>query len=406
MKVNEIINEGPKAILDKGLDLLDKGVGAYKGYEAKRAADAAKAARDKTMRHWHGGKIDISKLSRKERNDLIKKRAEAGTKAREAVAAYSSMDKAMTYGINGLGLAAATIEFYTTSKQVEEEYKLYSSNREESMYAAAETERDAYRYFQSDLNLATGTFVASVALVFTKMPAAKLFDLLTSKWGLALAGLVGAAVGVGVGMDNGADDAAQRGAGAALGTGAALVGMAFIRKKFIPFLKGGKIDAATKGIIIAFLNSDAGHKWLENSVVGSAVRVIGGAFKPYLDAAAEALKSYPRWAPFAEPVRAAGDVLNPTAGTKPPEKTPAEIEKEKQDAADAKANANIPYSLQSWTENGVTFVGGKAVTDANGKLLPGLKALMDRTAVTAKQMDAPNPFDKIAKPANYSPTAY
>jgi len=404
MKVNEIINEGP--IITKGLDLLDKGVDAYKNYEKKRAADAAKKARDKTMTNWHGGRIDITKLSRKERNDLIKKRAEAGTKAREAVAAYSSMDKAMTYGINALGLAAATIEFYTTSKQVEEEYKLYSSNREESMYSAAETERDAYRYFQSDLKLATGTFIASVALVFTKMPAAKLLELLTGKWGMALAALVGAAVGVGVGTASGADDAAERGAGAALGTGAALAGMAFIRKKFIPLLSGKKIDAVTKGIVLAFLNSDSGHKWLENSVVGSAVEVIGGAFKPYLDAAAEALKSYPRWAPFAEPVRAAGNVLSPAAGTKPPEKTPAEIAKDKQDAADNKANSGIPYSLQSWTENGVTFVGGKEVTDAKGKLLPGLKALMDRTATTARQLNVPNPFDKIAKPANYSPTAY
>jgi hypothetical protein len=406
MKVNEIINESPKAIFDKGVDLLDKGVAAYKGREAKKAADAAKKARDKTMRNWYGGKIDITKLSRRERTDLIKKRAEAGTKAREAAAAYSTMDKGISYGVNALGLTAATIEYYSTSKQVEEEYNLYTSNREESMYSAAETVQDAYRYFQSDLNLATGTFIASVALVFTKTPASKLLDLLSGRFGLALAALVGAAVGAGVGMSSGADDAAERGAGAAVGAGVALAGVAFIRKKFLPFLKGGKVDAATKGIIIAFLNSDEGHKWLENSVVGSAVRVIGGAFKPYIDTAAEYLKAYPRWAPFAEPVRAAGGVLNPTAGTKPPAKTQAQQDQEKQDAADAKANAGIPYSLQSWTENGVTFVGGKAVTDANGKLLPGLKALMDRAAITAKQSNAPNPFDKIAKPANYSPTAY
>lgn len=404
MKVNDIISEASPVKTAIG-DLIDKGVDTYKNYEKKRAADAAKKARDKAMTNWHGGKIDINKLSRKERSELIKKRAEAGTKAREAAAAYSTMDKGISYGVNALGLTAATIEYYTTSKQVEEEYNLYNTNREESIYSAAETAQDAYRYFQSDLNLATGTFVASVALVFTKMPASKLLNLLTGRFGLALAALAGAAVGVGAASDT-ADDAAQRGVAAAGGAAAALAGVAFIRKTFIPFLKGKKIDAATKAIIIGFLNSDSGHKWLENSIVGSAVRVIGGAFKPYLDAAAEYLKSYPRWAPFAEPVRAAGNVLNPTAGTKPPPKSQAQQDQEKQDAADAKANAGIPYSLQSWTEKGVTFVGGKEVTDANGKLLPGLKALMDRTATTARQLNVPNPFDKIAKPANYSPTAY
>jgi hypothetical protein len=404
MKVNDIISEASPVKTAIG-DLIDKGVDTYKNYERKRAANAAKKARDKAMTNWHGGKIDINKLSRKERAELIKKRAEAGTKAKEAVAAYSTMDKGISYGVNALGLTAATIEYYTTSKQVEEEYNLYTKNREESIYSAAETAQDAYRYFQSDLNLATGTFVASVALVFTKMPASKLLNLLTGRFGLPLAALVGAAVGVGAASDT-ADDAAQRGVAAAGGAAAALTGVAFIRKTFIPFLKGNKTDAATKAIIIGFLNSDSGHKWLENSVVGSAVRVIGGAFKPYLDKAAEYLTAYPRWAPFAEPVRAAGKVLNPTAGTKPPPKSQAQQDQEKQDAADAKANSGIPYSLQSWTENGVTFVGGKEVTDANGKLLPGLKALMDRTATTARQLNAPNPFDKIAKPANYSPTAY
>jgi hypothetical protein len=125
MKVNQIISESPRDIINKGGELVDKGVTAYKNYERKRAVDAAKKARDKTMRNWYGGKIDITKLSRKERNDLIKKRAEAGTAAKNAVDAYSTMDKAMVWGVNSLGLAAAIIEYYTTSKQVEEEYKLY-----------------------------------------------------------------------------------------------------------------------------------------------------------------------------------------------------------------------------------------------------------------------------------------
>jgi hypothetical protein len=68
--------------------------------------------------------------------------------------------------------------------------------------------------------------------------------LLSGRFGLALAALVGAAVGVGVGMSSGADDAAERGAGAAVGAGVALAGVAFIRKKFLPFLKGGKIKKA------------------------------------------------------------------------------------------------------------------------------------------------------------------
>jgi hypothetical protein len=221
MKVNDIISEASPVKTAIG-DLIDKGVDTYKNYEKKRAAADAKKARDKAMKNWYGGKIDINKLSRKERSELIKKRAEAGTKAREAAAAYSTMDKGISYGVNALGLTAATIEYYTTSKQVEEEYNLYNTNREESIYSAAETAQDAYRYFQSDLNLATGTFVASVALVFTKMPASKLLNLLTGRFGLALSALVGAAVGVGAASDT-ADDAAQRGVAAAGGAaGAAL----------------------------------------------------------------------------------------------------------------------------------------------------------------------------------------
>ena len=395
MKVNQIISESPRDIINKGGELVDKGVTAYKNYERKRAVDAAKKARDKTMRNWYGGKIDITKLSRKERNDLIKKRAEAGTAAKNAVDAYSTMDKAMVWGVNSLGLAAAIIEYYTTSKQVEEEYKLYETNREESMYSAAETVQDAYRYFQSDLNLATGKLVSEVALIMTKTPAAKLFSLLTNKWGTALAALLGASAGFAATDDVG---------GAAVGAGAGLASVVFIKKTFIPFLRGRKVDAAAKAAILAFLNSDTGHKWLENSIVGSALRVVGGAFKPYLDKAAEFVKSYDGFG--SSVTTAVGNTISPASDTKPPPKTQAQLDQEKQDAADAKANAGIPYSLQSWTENGVTFVGGKAVTDANGKLLPGLKALMDRAAITAKQSNAPNPFDKIAKPANYSPTAY
>jgi hypothetical protein len=229
----------------------------------------------------------------------------------------------------------------------------------------------------------------------TKTPAAKLFSLLTNKWGTALAALLGASAGFAATDDVG---------GAAVGAGAGLASVVFIKKTFIPFLRGRKVDAAAKAAILAFLNSDTGHKWLENSIVGSALRVVGGAFKPYLDKAAEFVKSYDGFG--SSVTTAVGNTISPASDTKPPPKTQAQLDQEKQDAADAKANAGIPYSLQSWTENGVTFVGGKAVTDANGKLLPGLKALMDRAAITAKQSNAPNPFDKIAKPANYSPTAY
>lgn len=394
MKVNEIISEASPVKTAIG-DLIDKGVDAYKNYEKKRAADDAKKAREKTMKNWYGGKIDINKLSRKERNDLIKKRAEAGTAARKAVEAYSTMDKAMVWGVNSLGLAAAIIEYYTTSKQVEEEYKLYEINREESMYAAAETARDAYRYFQSDLELATGKLVAEVALIMTKTPAAKLFSLLTGRWGTALAALLGAGLGFAATDDVG---------GAAVGAGTALAGVVFIKKKLIPALKGRKIDAASKALILTFLNSDAGHKWLENSIVGSALRVVGGAFKPYLDKAAEFVKSYDGFG--SSVTTAVGNLISPASDTKPPPKTQAELDQEKQDAEFAAANAKVPYNLQMWKEKGVTFIGGKAVTDDKGNLLPGLNDFMNRTAVAAKQLQVPNPFDSIAKPANYKTTAY
>jgi hypothetical protein len=70
------------------------------------------------------------------------------------------------------------------------------------------------------------------------------------------------------------------------------------------------------------------------------------------------------------------------------------------------ANAKVPYNLQSWEENGMLFVGGKQVTDNNGKLLPGLKRFIDDTNLAAKQLGVPSPLANVVIPVNYGVTAY
>lgn len=70
------------------------------------------------------------------------------------------------------------------------------------------------------------------------------------------------------------------------------------------------------------------------------------------------------------------------------------------------ANLKLPFGLQTWMENGALFVGGKQVTDSNGKIIPGLKRFIDDTNISAKHLGVPSPFANISIPANYGVTAY
>ena len=391
MKVNEIISENridenPGAFL-KGA--WNAGTSLFKKKPAGLLpTNKAKTTRAALRANRNAGAKALQGLTGSDRQKMIAKIAMQDAKI--LAAAEQSMKNLVPieYVIKGLAIGALILEYKAQAKFLEAEYNKYLADRESSVYATMDTKEKAYALYLSDHDLALGKLSTEIGIIIINAPVAKLLKLVTGKWGMLLAGVLGGAAGAGGGTGGAVAGAA---AGIALSAGA--------RKFLVPFLSGKAVDAATKAAVIAFFESNAGKEYLSNSLVGEIVENIGAAVRVTLDGAGKALASYNGWgSSITKPVgQAMSGAVTPNVAA--PELSQAEKDREA-------ANAKVPYNLQSWEENGVLFVGGKQVTDNKGKLLPGLKRFIDDTNLAAKQLRVPSPLAKIAVPANYGVTAY
>lgn len=328
------------------------------------------------------GKPLTGKARQEAIKDLVKNRKDLYAKASEEV-----VKTGLDTGMKALGLIAAVTDYKATCAFAKEQYELYSSNREKSEYAAAPSENDAHEYYAKDCDLALGAFVAQVGLIVTPTPIAKLLSALTGKWGKFIATVLG---GIG--------GAATAGTGGAVaGAAGGLAGAAAARKYLVPFFQGKVVDAATKGAIVAWLGSDSGKEFLKNSIVRAFVEPIGALARTITNDLAGALEKFVGPNAASDAARKAVNPDKPGPGAAGPEGGQA--------AQPADLNApKTPWPLRIQKEGNKVFIGGKQVTDENGKILSGLGTFIQTTRANAKRLNLEDPFAKagVDIPNNYN----
>ena len=329
-------------------------------------------------------------LTGAERQRAIKELVK-GRKDLYAAASKEVVETGLANGVKVLGLIAAITDYRAQCAFAKEQYELYSSDREKSEYASAETQQKAYTYYAADCDLALGALVVQVGLILTPTPIAKILSALTGKWGKFLATAAGGAAG-----------AAGAGAGGAVaGAAAGLTGAVAARKYLVPFFQGKVVDAATKGAIIAWLGSESGKEFLKLAIVRAFVQPIGELSRTIVTDLAGALEKFigPNAASDAARQAVTPDAKPPQAGSDSDAGTGSgEVKK--------LSSPNVPWPLRVTKEGNKVFIGGKQVTDDNGKLLSGLGSFISDTRESAKRLRIEDPFKTagVEIPSSYNMT--
>ncbi len=304
-------------------------------------------------------------LKGKERLAQIEKLAAANRAAREAAeAAVKTLPDYLMMALKGLGIVYVLIQYELTVRHCEAEYQLYLTKPEESMYQEARDKYQAYEWFKSDADAALGKLLTELGVLIGPMAGSKLFGIIGSK--KLILGWV-----------------------PYFGKTSRWISDA------LAALDKSNTGLVARAAIVTFLETPYGKDFIRHSILGSIFEVFGATSRFLFDAAGKALEAYTGpGSSVTKPVgQAMQDVAKPGSNTEPPQPTAAEKEREA-------ANAKVPYSLKTWEKDGITYIGGTAVTDKLGKLLTGLDSKMQDAESVAKSLGVPNPFDKIPKDPN------
>lgn len=313
--------------------------------------------------------------------DIVKGRKDLYSKAAEEV-----VKTGLDTGMKALGLLAVVHDYKASCAYAKEQYDLYSKDREKSAYKADASEQEAYKSYEGDCDLALGAFVTAVGLIVTPTPVAKLLSALTGKWGKFLATVIG---GLGGAVAGGTG-------GAAAGAAAGLGGTILAKKMLVPFFQGKVVDTATKGAIIAFLGTDAGKEFLKLGIVRPFLEPVGALSRTIVNGLADALEKFVGPNAASNAARNAVNPEKPRAGqaAQPSQNTDLN-------------QGNVPWNLRVTKEGNKVFIGGRPVTDDNGKLLSGLGDFIKKIKILVKGTSYKDPFDVagVAIPPGYNMSA-
>lgn len=304
-------------------------------------------------------------LKGKERLAQIEKLAAANRAAREAAeAAVKTLPDYLMAAAKGLGIIYLLIQYRQTIDHCESEYQLYLKDPKTSMYEEAKDKNQAYEWFKSDADAALGKLITEIGVLIAPMVGSKIFSLLGSK--KLILGWV-----------------------PYFGKTSRWISDA------LAALDKSPTGTAARTAIVAYLETPSGKEFTRNSILGSIFEAIGMTSRFLFDAAGRALEAYDGpGSSLTKPVgQGMQDVAKPGSNTEPPQPTAAEKER-------TAANEKVPYSLKTWEKDGITYIGGTAVTDKSGKLLTGLDSKIADAASIAKSLGVPNPFEKIPKDPN------
>lgn len=312
--------------------------------------------------------------------DIARDRKDIYNKAGQEV-----VEMGLDVGLKALGLMAAVTDYKASCAWAKEQYELYSSDREKSEYSSAVSKEKAYQYYVADCDLALGAFVTTVGLILTPTPIAKILSALTGKWGKFLATVAGGIGGAAAGGTG----------GAVAGAAAGYAGAAGARKFLVPFFQGKVVDAATKAAIVAWLGTESGKEFLKLGIVRAFVQPIGELFKTIVNDLAGALEKFvgPNAASNAARSAVNPDAPKPSGSGDSASSDQKELNK-----------PGVPWNLRVVVNGKKVTIGGKDVTDDEGKLLSGLGTFITDTRAAAKRIGIEDPFKtaKIEIPSNYN----